>query len=194
MNKKKKFIIIICMLALISPVFAANWQEIQNNGKKIYVDEQSMIGQGSQLLYWIKFNNGAETYKLYMVSDCETNENALKKKARYTKDNRLIESKTYTDIKLEPVVPDSDAEKAHVLACGIYKDELNKQNQAKLEQENAKKQAEEQALQEQQAKAQEQARLEQQAQLEKEQKEAKAKSNVDTINTLNSFVRNFSKY
>lgn len=137
----KKILFIISLIICINPVFAANWQSINDNGQKILVDIQSMTKNGSHYFYWVKFSKGVEEYKMYIESDCANAMTGTQKTLRY-KNGKLLETKNiFSD--LSPIVPDSRSEKIHNFICKFYEEDLKIQEQ---------KQREEQAQAEQKAK------------------------------------------
>lgn len=177
--KIKKIITITCLFIFISPAFASDWVELTNNNQKLYLDMQSLIinFNDKQANYWIKFNNNNDTYKMFMTSNCSTNQNAVQQTLRYSKDGKLLQEKTNVNIQLKAIVPDSSAEAAHNFVCDIYRNEQYKQEQVRIQQEQY------QQYQETQAKNQRQY-YEQQQQ----------NPNSGSVNQLMDFAKSFTRF
>lgn len=140
MKLKKNLLLTLSLLSLIiSPALASNWTALKNEDKTIYVDTQSLMLNFNEqkALYWIKFKNNNNNYKLMIISDCASNQNAIKRSLRYSSTDTLLEEKNYASPVFKSIIPDSNAEVAHRFVCNIYNEEEYKDREFRTNQEAA---------------------------------------------------------
>ena len=127
----KKFSVVLFLIGLVLPTFAAaQWQELQNNGKVFYVDTSSILQDNSSTyLFWIKQKKSSTVYvKSLMAVNCSNNTGGLQKVITYTNDK--VTGVSNSNQSLSYLVPDSDSSVAYDYICSMHNEKIQQQKAA----------------------------------------------------------------
>lgn len=121
----KKILIVLFLLCIALPVFAANWVQYDEKG---WFDENSFKFDGKIASAWFKelnngnikpFNNKKVWYTLSLFqADCENKQYNLKTLIIYGLDDEALDSYSRNIPKWQDVVPDTRGEYKYMIMCG----------------------------------------------------------------------------
>lgn len=121
----KKILIVLCLISLVLPVFAANWVQYDNKG---WYDADSAKYDGQIISVWFKnlnpgdwelVNNKKIWYEMtYLQAKCGQRQLNIKHVTKYDLKGNVIKSLNFSYPDWFDVIPDTIGEEEYYIMCG----------------------------------------------------------------------------